>query len=362
MEKLIDGVWNSSLVRITKKGMPPVRPSLGDDIDLFIPQVRTILLLQANPALASLIYGSSYASASRNAYAIMKKLGMPADYFWKFEYWPRDRALDTLRRVINRVFSTMMSQNKEGLLDIKDVDIEHMRFTMVVKECVECIGITAESGICYYHVATLSGIIAALINRDMDGYETECQAKGDDTCTYIVGKKDDADIAGKLESYLSPGQIEMKVDDRLDESLKGHSRRSQGNLVNISYYQLTIANSIITDPTLSPSSSFNVGTVYGVKLASFINNYYHEDGAEAIKKYYNQLHYLAIKKLEMGTDVNIVMEECPEVAGVTREKELLGFLLGELQGLMSTLMNQKMTYQESAFENGNLIIRLSLES
>ena len=44
--------------------------------------------MEANPTAIHTVYDSAYSSAYRNTFVIMKKLGMPADYFWKFEYWP----------------------------------------------------------------------------------------------------------------------------------------------------------------------------------------------------------------------------------------------------------------------------------
>ena len=59
MEKLSDELWNLSLSRISKKEQPAVRPSLGDDVDLYVAQTRTLLLLEANPNFAPLLYQSS---------------------------------------------------------------------------------------------------------------------------------------------------------------------------------------------------------------------------------------------------------------------------------------------------------------
>jgi len=206
MEQLVDEVWSSSLRKISSKEVPAARPSLGDDIDLYVPQERTLLLLEANPVLGSLVYNSSYASASRNAYVIMRKLNMPPDYFWEFEFWPRERAFDTLEKVINRVFVAIMNQNREGLLTLKDVDAEHTRFVISFGDCAECAGVGAATNICYYHAAMFAGIIAALVNKEMDGYETECQATGDDACVFQIGARDDPEIAARLSEYLAPGR------------------------------------------------------------------------------------------------------------------------------------------------------------
>lgn len=359
MERFIDEVWDSSLKRISKKELCQTRPSLGEEVDLYVPQMRTLLLLRANPNIASLIYNSAYVAASRNAYVIMRKLGMPADYFWKFDYWPRKRAFDTLQRLINRVFTAMMNENKEGQLELEDVDVERMRFTLSFKDCVECAGISAERGLCYYHAATFSGIIAALINNDMDGYEIACHLTGDDACTFLIGLRDDPEISAKVNNYLAPANIEIKIDDRLNSCLCGQTLRSMGNLVNIGYYQLMVTNSIITNPALFSSSSFDVGVEYGLRLASILTEFYQERNLEVIKKYYSQLRHLDVRMIEAGADIDIVLAECAELTTIMPKMEFFGFLFGELQGIASRLVNKTMVYKESWFEDGELKVRLS---
>jgi len=78
-----------------------------------------------------------------------------------------------------------------------------------------------------------------------------------------------------------------------------------------------------------------------------------------IKKYYEQLRYLDIIMIEVGENIDIVLAECAETAAILQKKELLGFLFGELQGLVSKLLNKRMVYKESWFEDNNLKVRLS---
>ena len=361
MEQLVDEVWSSSLRRISSKEAPATRPSLGDEIDLYVPQERTLLLLEANPVLGSLVYNSSYASASRNAYVIMRKLNMPPDYFWEFEFWPRERAFDTLERVINRVFAAIMNQNREGLLALRDVDAEHSRFVISFAECAECAGISAATSICYYHSAMFAGIIAAMVNKEMDGYETECQATGSDACVFQIGARDDAEIAARLSDYLAPTRPEVRMDERLKSCLSGDPPRGMGNMVGIAYYQLLITNSIMTNPTLFSQSSFDVGLDYGTRLAGVLAAFYKDDQVEVIGKYYSQLRHLDVRAVEKGEDVEIVLSECAELTPALQKKELLGFLFGELQGLVSALLKQKMVHRESRFEDSDLRVRLSPE-
>ncbi|MBI4286159.1 MAG: hypothetical protein HY670_09760 [Chloroflexi bacterium] len=359
LEKLIDEVWNLSLARISKKEVPTARPALGDEIDLYVPQTRVLLLMETNPAVASLVYSSAYISANRNTYNIMKKLGMPADYFWKFEYWMKQRAYDTLRRVINRVFTAMMNLNKEGGLDVTDVDVEHLRFALTFKDCVECAGITAQRGICYYHSATFAGIIAALINKEMDAWEDKCQAGGDHDCIIHVGKRGDPEVVAKMTTYLTPPKMIVRLDDRLNGRLKGSALRSIGNLVNVEYYQLVVANAGLNDPTLFASTSFDVGVAYGTKLAPILTGFYQDNQLSVLKKYFNQLRELDVSAVEVGNDIDVMLTDCPELSNIIKKKELLGFLLGELQGLIATLLNRKLVYKDSHIEGTSLKVKLS---
>ena len=359
LEKLTDEVWQSALGRIMKKDMPVVRTSLGDDIDLYVPQMRTLMMVEANQDIASLIYSSSRVSANRNVFIIMKRLGMPADYFWKFEYWVKDRAFETLRKVINKVFTAIMNLNKEGNLDLLDVDIEHMRLTVSFKDCVECAGVTAEKGLCYYHAGTFSGIMSALLNKEMDAFEITCHAKGDEACTFLIGKKDDPEIIAKMNEYLAIAKIDTGFDERLNTCLQGNSLRGMGNLVNVGYYHSMIANSLIIGKAEASSSSFDIGVDYGTKMAPVIAAFYNDNQIDVIKKYYRQLHHIDVKMIEVGENVDIVLSECAETATMFKNKELLSFLFGEIQGLISQLLNRKMAFQTSEFENSDLKIRLS---
>ena len=361
LEKLTDEVWQSSLARIMKKDLPVVRTSLGDDIDLYVPQMRTLMMVEANPEIASLIYNSSRVSANRNVFVIMKRLGMPADYFWKFEYWVKDRAYETLRKVINKVFTAIMNLNKEGNLDLQDVDIEHMRLTLSFKDCVECAGVAAGKGLCYYHAGTFSGIMSALLNKDMDAFEITCHAKGDETCTFIIGKRDDPEIIAKMSEYLATVKIETGIHERLNTCLQGNSLRGIGNLVNVGYYHAMIANSLIINQADGSSSSFDIGVDYGTKMAPVISAFYQDNQIDVIKKYYRQLHHIDVKMIEVGEHIDIVLSECAETATMFKNKELLSFLFGEIQGLVSQLLNRKITFQDSAFENSDLKVRLLLQ-
>ena len=116
MEGLIDGVWSVFLDKLKKKDVPVLRSTFGDEINIFVPQIRVLLLMYANPRFPISLYTSAYLGARRNAYAIMRKLDMPPDFFWKFEFWTNERAFEVLSKVTNRIFREIMRTNREGLL------------------------------------------------------------------------------------------------------------------------------------------------------------------------------------------------------------------------------------------------------
>ena len=78
VERVVDRVWSEALDGIVK-GVSRAgrRPGLGDDVDLFVPQSLTGSLLTSNPGFANVLYSSGYVSAKRNAYFIIRRLGMP---------------------------------------------------------------------------------------------------------------------------------------------------------------------------------------------------------------------------------------------------------------------------------------------
>ncbi len=191
----------------------------------------------------------------------------------------------------------------------------------------------------------------------MDGFETKCQAKKDDVCVFLIGKKDDPEIIAKMNEYLTPPKIQTRIDDRLDVCLRSNPLRSIGNLVNIWYYRLLITNSIMTD--LMPATlSFDLGVKYGSHLASVISVFYQDYQLSVIKKYYCQLHQLDVIASEVGDGIDIVLTECAEAETARKKQELLDFICGELQGLVSSLIGRQMVYKESCIDGNNLKIKL----
>ncbi|MGB7001125.1 MAG: V4R domain-containing protein [Halobacteriota archaeon] len=364
MEELIDEIWMSFLDKLKKKEVSMVRSKFGDEVNLFVPQMRLLLPMCANPRFPKSLYDSSYQGAKRNAYAIMRKLDMPPDFYWKFESWADKRAFELLSKVTNRIFREIMKTNKEGLLSvvIDSTDPEGIKIILTLDECVECSGIAAKHPICFYHAGTLTGIISALLGEELDGCETECCANGGEKCVFLIGKK--GRVEG-FEEYLNPGKIDFSLDKRLEIALdKNTILRELGNEVDLRYYQLVILNSLITNPKVFSASSHEVGVEYGEKLASFLEKHYNKKGEDLfgdISKYFGFefLKQLQIK-IEKGAG-EIRAAEVAEISGLTKNEDVLKFLFGELEGILSVITNEKMVYRRNTFEDDTLVIKFEMQ-
>lgn len=357
MEELIDEVWMLFLEKLKKKEVPMVRSKFGNEVNLFVPQMRMLLPMYANPRFPVTIYTSSYLGARRNAYTIMRKLGMPPDYFWDFDSWTNKRAFEVLSKVTNRIFREIRRTDKEGLLSVENVsvDLEEIKIILKLEDCVECFGIEANHPICYYHAGTLTGIISALIGKELDGYETQCCATGGDKCEFLIGNKGAGE---ELEKYLNPGKIEFSLHKRLENALENKNLRSLGNDADLRYFQLVLLNSLITNPKVFSASSYEVGVEYGKRLALFLESYYNkkeEELFDEISQYYSFLKHLQIE-IKKGAD-EIRAIEIAEISGLAKNEDFLGFLFGELEGLLSAIRKENVVYAGNAFEGDDLVIK-----
>lgn len=197
----------------------------------------------------------------------------------------------------------------------------------------------------------------------MDAYETKCRSLGDDTCVMVIGKRDDAEIAEKVKEYLTLVKIETRLDERLNVCLQGNQTREMGNLVDIGYYNLMLLSSVLADPEFASKSSMNIGADCGTRMMPIVTKFYQDNSPDVLKKYYSQLHHLDVKSIEQsGNDIFVVLSECAEDTTRLKRQELLNFLFGELQGMISALLNKQFIYKESSFEDNNLRIKFSLSN
>jgi len=356
MDKIVDQAWASLLASVMKK-RDILRPEIGDEIDLYIPQARLLSLVESNPTIPTLLYSYAQSSARRNANNIVRKLGMPADYFWKFEYWPKARAMTGLGQIVKRVFSSMMTQAKEGNLEIVELDIDPLRITINFGDCVECAGIAGfEHGICYYHAGCFSGILSGLLNRDLDSFETDCCAHGDKSCCFIIGDREDEYIKTGYDTYISPPEISTDLSSRLEKGLHNLPVRGLGNLVDVNYHQLVTASMLFNDPQHFASINCEVGSQLGRKLAPVLAEYYGKEGLQVISDCLHGTYCAYVEIEESKPEVKLAFRECADSIGDIKTMEMMSFLFGELQGLLSEITKTEMILKESQFDGDNILL------
>lgn len=357
MDDVIDRAWGAMLAAVLKK-QATVRPGIGDEIDLFVPQSRLLSLAEADSSIPRLLYTSARDSARRNAAAIMNKLGMPADYFWKFEYWPKARAFTTLEKIVDRVFSSIMRQAKEGELKIIELNVDPLVIDISFSDCAECAGISRyEQGICFYHAGTFSGILSGLINRNLEGFETECRSAGKDTCRFTVFDSKEGGFGKEHESYLSFPVSGIDMTARLRDTLNTKQTRKSGNLVDIHYLQLAVANTLVTDTETRVRVSYDTGAKLGKRLARVLSDFYATSDIHTITEHYLRLGVFNAEVNDDSSGIEFVISECAESAGSTAIPEMTSFLTGELQGLLSGLMETEMIPAEKRFEGDTIMIK-----
>jgi predicted hydrocarbon binding protein len=358
MERVIDQAWESLLASVLKK-RKIFRPDMGDEVDLYVPQSRIMAMAEADPHVLVSLYHSAHESARRNAISIVGKLGMPADYFWKFEYWPKARAYSNLEKIVSRVFASIMRQAREGELKITDVNIDPLEIKITFEDCVECAGIEGiNQGICYYHAGAISGILSGLISRNLDGFETECHADGDKSCNFTVCDITENRMTAAFKSYMSPQLVDINLLSRLEQSLKKLQARSIGNMVDITYLQIAVANSLLSDSNVSSSKSFDIGVKLGEKIKPVLSGFYGENSLQSIENYYFQLGEFGVEMQGNSSRLILKIKECAEISGSVKIKEMTSFLTGEICGLVSGVMKKKMVVERSSIEGDNLLLTL----
>lgn len=346
-EDLTDEVWSAALSKIMKGAEAELwRPNMGDELDIFVPQSVASSLLDAIPAFARLLYTSAYGSAKRNAYLIVRKLGMPPDFFWKFDYWTQDHALDMLGKVVNRIFTTLMTRQKEGSLELVGVDVEKSRFQVTFGDCVECAGFTTGAPLCFFHAGLFAGILGALLDRELDALELDCHGTGGNHCRFLVGRQDDKEMAAQMEKRFESISVQIDLQARAKATVEGVPARAWGNMVGVGYYQLLLASSLLSNLNLLTEASLTAGEELARRLSPLVLAF-SPDPQQAIAIFYKQLRHMEMEFRREGTGVTVLVREAPEKMGALQGAEFWPFIAGELQGLLSAAFQTKVRYLES---------------
>ena len=359
VEKVVDEVWAAALDKIVKGGDIGIRREhLGDEVDLVVPQSAIAPLMNANPGFASVLYSSAYTSAKRNAYIVIRRLGMPADFFWKFDYWSQERAFDTLKKVLARVFNSLMLKQKEGILDLTVVDVEKGRFELTFTDSAECAMLKADGPICFFHAGLFAGILGALLDRDLDAFEARCAAQGAERCTFKLGRREDREIIIGREAWFQQLSLDLDIKRRVEDSLQKRQTRQLGNTVDIGYYQLLLSSVFLPNIAILEDAWLETAQAYGKGLAVLLREHFSGDVPKVFGDFYGQLKHLEVEMVVKGDGYEATIHEAPEVAGPLARLTLIAVLQGEMTGLLSGLTGKRFQCQ-SAPQGEALLLRFT---
>ena len=167
------------------------------------------------PTMKQNINEISYRSAIKSTNMFLESVNLPQDIFWKFEFWTEEKVIDVLGNLFSKVFAQMMQTNDENAFTIISADPQKMEFVARLDGCNECKNLrNYKDGVCHYHAGMCAGIISSLLKKEFGAYESECCAKGDESCVFIIGLQDDESIRSRMVQYLSP-----EFDSAADEAL-----------------------------------------------------------------------------------------------------------------------------------------------
>ena len=91
-------------------------------------------------------------------------------------------------------------------------------------------------------------------------------------------------------------------------------------------------------------------------MAPVLAEFYGHEGLHKMSEYYSQLGEFYIEIKEDKPQLELVISECAESVGPIKIMEMMSFLSGELQGLVSELTKTEMILKESHFEDDKLLM------
>jgi len=193
------------------------------------------------------LYELSYTSAKNDAKLFTESVKLPKDTLWKFEFWTKEKVVDILGDLCNKIFTKLLKTNAQSTFSFSEIDPKNKRFTIEFNECPECNELSGfKEGICYYHAGLFAGLLSSLLDSEMSAYETQCHAAGHAHCKFIVGPGGDKEIQENVSRYFNP--TSLRKDDEIslftEHSLKQVEANEDNRIMidNFSFYIDLIEN------------------------------------------------------------------------------------------------------------------------
>lgn len=194
-----------------------------------------------SPTFKKNLYELSYISAKHDAKIFTESIKLPKDTLWKFEFWTKEKVIDILGDLSNKVFTKLLKTKEQSSFRFSQVDPKNKRFTIEFSGCPECTDLSGfKEGICYYHAGLFAGLLSSLLDSEMSAYESRCHASGSEFCTFEVGPGSDKDIQDNVSRFFNPTSI--RKDDEVslftEHSLKQVQAGDDNRIIidNFSFY------------------------------------------------------------------------------------------------------------------------------
>lgn len=117
-----------------------------------------------------------------------------------------------------------------------------------------------------------------------------------------------------------------------------------------------MASILLAEPPHLTATNLDIGSQLGRKLAPVLAGFYGHEGLQNISDYYSQLGEFRIEVKGDKPQLELVIRECAESIGDTKIMEMMSFLFGELQALVSELTKTEMILKESRFEGDKILL------
>jgi hypothetical protein len=85
---------------------------------------------QQSPTFKKNLYELSYISAKHDAKIFTESIKLPKDTLWKFEFWTKEKVIDILGDLSNKVFTKLLKTKEQSSFRFSQVDPKNKRFTV----------------------------------------------------------------------------------------------------------------------------------------------------------------------------------------------------------------------------------------
>lgn len=189
------------------------------------------------------LYELSYINAKNDTKLFTESVKLPKDTLWKFEFWTKEKVVDILGDLCNKIFTKLLKTKEESSFRFSEIDPKNKRLTIEFNNCPECEELSGfKEGICYYHAGLFAGLISALLDSEMSAYETHCHAAGNTCCRFVIGPSSDKEMQDNVNKYFYFNPASMGKEDEIslftEHALKQIHAHEDNRIIidNFSFY------------------------------------------------------------------------------------------------------------------------------